>query len=83
MNQFALLRIAAVCELTGRKRSSQYNDIKNGLMTAPVRAGANTKAWPAHEVQAIIRARIAGKTDDELRALVARLHDERAVETAA
>jgi prophage regulatory protein len=30
-------------------------------------------AWPDHEIDAINKAHIAGQTDDEIRALVARL----------
>lgn len=77
MNDTAILRGPAVDQETGRGRSSRYADIKSGLMTEPVHIGARSVGWPAHEVRAINRARIAGKTDDEIRELVRRLHAAR------
>lgn len=60
-----------------RSSTSIYNDIRDGLWTKGVRIGQRSVGWPDYEVEAIVRARIAGKADDEIRALVDRLHDER------
>lgn len=65
-----LLRLPAVLERCARKRSTHYCDIAKGVFTAPVHPGARCSAWPEHEVEAILRARIAGKSDEEIRALV-------------
>jgi prophage regulatory protein len=46
-------------------------------MTKPVRIGRAAVGWPASEVDAINRARIAGKTDEQIRALVQQLHEAR------
>jgi prophage regulatory protein len=40
--------------------------------------GVKASSWPEAEVEALIRARIAGKTDDEIRSLVAKLESARA-----
>ena len=72
-----MLRLPRSCEITGRKPGSFYLDIKNGLMVPPVRIGPNAAAWPAHELEAINRAKIAGATEDEIRALVRRLIEAR------
>jgi prophage regulatory protein len=61
----------------GRSRSSHYNDIQQGLFTRPVYIGARAVGWPAHEVATLNAARIAGKTDEEIRALVAKLEAAR------
>jgi len=61
----------------GRSRSSHYLDIQQGLFTRPVPIGARAVGWPAHEVAALNAARIAGKTDEEIRALVAKLEAAR------
>jgi prophage regulatory protein len=74
-----LLRIGAVMAQRGRSHSSTYNDVKAGVLTTPVRIGANCVGWPAGEIRQINQARIAGKTDDEIRALVAELHQARKV----
>ncbi|HNE72159.1 MAG TPA: transcriptional regulator [Giesbergeria sp.] len=74
----ALWRIDACKGEAGyRSSTSVYNDIRDGLWTKPVAIGQRAKAWPDYEVKAIVRARIAGQTDDEIRELVSRLHAKR------
>lgn len=72
-----LLKLPQVLEQTAKARSTHYNDIKAGLMTPTVSLGVNSVAWPEHEISAINAARIAGKSDDEIRQLVARLVADR------
>ena len=68
-----ILRIPAVKSESGLSRSTIYLRIAQGLWTKPVSLGARAVGWPSDEVAAINAARIAGKTDEEVRALVARL----------
>jgi len=68
-----ILRIPAVKTQSGLSRSTIYLRIAEGLWTKPVNLGARAVGWPSDEVAAINAARIAGKTDEEVRALVARL----------
>lgn len=73
-----ILRMPAVKAETGhRSHASIYNAIKAGLFTRPVPIGQRSVGWPANEVQAINAARIAGKTETEIRELVVRLHTKR------
>jgi prophage regulatory protein len=72
-----MLRLACAVSETGRKPSTLYQDIRAGLFVAPVKVGQRSSAWPSEEVAAIIAARAAGNTDDEIRALVVRLHAAR------
>ena len=58
-------------------RSTIYLRIAQGLWTKPVRLGPWAVGWPAPEVVALNAARIAGRSDDELRALVVALHAAR------
>lgn len=67
---------------TGRHTSSLYEDIQKGLMVRPVKIGGRAVAWPANEVRAITAARIAGKTQPEIKALVKRLEEARKEVTA-
>ena len=76
-----ILRLPAVKTSTGLSRSTIYLRITQGLWTKPVSLGARAVGWPASEVGALNAARIAGKTDAEIRALVAKL--EAARKTAA
>lgn len=68
-----LLRRPALEQLTGKSKSALYRDIDDGLLTEPVRIGSQSVGWPSNEIAAINAARIAGKSDDHIRALVARL----------
>jgi prophage regulatory protein len=61
-----------------RSNASIYNLIRDGLWTKPVPIGQRSVGWPDEEVRAICAARIAGKTEPELRALVEKLHVRRA-----
>ena len=73
-----ILRMPAVKAETGhRSHASIYNAIHAGLFTKPVPIGQRSVGWPSEEVKAINAARIAGKTEAELRDLVQRLHVKR------
>jgi prophage regulatory protein len=73
MQDTTLLRLETVISRRGRSRAQLYVDIKRETMTPPVRLGDKLSAWPAHEIDALNRAEIAGSTKDELRALVREL----------
>ncbi|MCK9622255.1 MAG: AlpA family phage regulatory protein [Methylobacter sp.] len=73
-----LLRRPIVEQATGDSRSTLYRKIQKGLFTRPVRIGGERVAWPSNEVQAINQARIAGKSDEEIKALVIELEVARA-----
>ncbi len=76
----AIWRIEKCKEETGyRSNASIYNLIKEGLWTKPVPIGVRSVGWPDYEVRAINAARIAGKTDDQLRELIDRLHAKRTI----
>ena len=64
---------------TGYSRSTIYLRIAQGLFVKPVSLGARAVGFPAGEVAALNAARIAGKTDAEIRALVAELTAARRV----
>lgn len=75
----SIFRMPAVKAETGhRSHASIYNAIKAGLFTKPVQIGQRSVGWPSDEVKAINAARIAGKSETEIRELVNRLHAKRA-----
>ncbi len=76
-NQVALLRLPSVLELMGKSRSTLYKNISEGTMTKPVNIGGGRVGWPSNEPHAINKARIKGASDDDVRKLVADLHDQR------
>jgi len=73
-----ILRMPAVKVETGHcSHASIYNAINEGLFTKPVKIGQRSVGWPSNEVQAINAARIAGRSETEIRELVKRLHAKR------
>jgi prophage regulatory protein len=68
-----ILRLPDVLRARGRSRSAHYLDIRKGLFTPPVHVGERAVGWPAAELTILNAARIAGKTTEELRQLVASL----------
>lgn len=75
--QNTLLRLPAVKAQSGYSRSTIYLRMSQGLWTRPVSLGARAVAWPAGDVVALNAARIAGKSDDQIRALVLKLEASR------
>jgi len=69
-------RLPDVLEQRGDGRSSLYNDVQRGTWTPPVRAG-RASTWPRHESQTLIAARMASATDEQLRAIVRALLEQR------
>ena len=72
-----IFRLPAVKSETGLSRSTLYLRISQGLWPKPVSLGARAVGWPAREVAAVNAARIAGKSDEEIRALVVKLEAAR------
>lgn len=72
-----ILRLRSVLDATGKRRSSHYNDIAAGLFTRAVKLGPRAVGWPETDVAALQAARIAGKSDDEIRVLVRKLEATR------
>jgi prophage regulatory protein len=68
-----ILRLPIVKSRTGLSRSTIYLRITQGLWTKPVKLGPRASGWPSTETDALNNARIAGKSDDEIRALVKEL----------
>jgi prophage regulatory protein len=74
----SILRMTAVKAETGHaSHASVYGAIHEGLFTVPVPIGQRAVGWPDTEVRAINAARIRGDSDDQLRALVNKLHTAR------
>ncbi len=68
-----ILRLPDVKALSGYSRSTIYLRIAQGLWTKPISLGARCVGWTADEVSTLNSARIAGKSDKEIRELVVKL----------
>ena len=78
-----ILRLPAVKSETGYSRSTIYLRIAQRLWPAQVRLGPRCVGWPSREVAALNSARIAGNSDEEIRALVAKLEAARKTSSSA
>ncbi|WP_369819847.1 helix-turn-helix transcriptional regulator, partial [Oleiphilus sp. HI0066] len=72
-----MMRRPETCRTLGKGRTAFYNDISKGLMTPGVAITSRTVAWPSDEVFAVMKARIAGKSEAELKELVQNLLERR------
>lgn len=72
-----IYRLPKALERSGYSRSTLYQRIADGLWTKPVPLGMRAVGWPESEVNTLIAAVIAGKSNDDLRALVTQLHQKR------
>jgi|Cruoilmetagenom7_1024161.scaffolds.fasta_scaffold13528_4 prophage regulatory protein len=73
----SMLRLPDVMQATGLSRASVYLYAQNGLLTRPIKIGERSAAWPESEIDAINRARIAGKSENDIKVLVTKLLRER------
>ena len=85
VNQFLqsvnpLLRRPIVQKLTGDSRTTLYRKINRKLLTTPVQIGGGRVAWPQNEIVAINQARIAGKNENQIMALVIELQEARLIQ---
>lgn len=84
MSEIEILRLPATMSAFGyRSHASIYCCVKDGLLTKPINIGARSVGWPRGEVQAVLEARIAGCSDEQIRGLVDRLHTQRQERVAA
>jgi prophage regulatory protein len=74
---YRILGLPAVIDRLSKSRSAIYDDIAKGTFPRPISLGGRRVGWSESEIDAIIRARIAGKTEDEVRQLVIDLQDGR------
>jgi prophage regulatory protein len=67
----------AVVGKYGKCVAAIYVDISKGLFVVPVSLGVRAVGFPLLEVDQILKARVAGATEEELRELVNSLHQNR------
>lgn len=70
MQPLAVLRLPQVRALTGLSRSSIYAAVKAGTFPAPFHLGPRAIGFNAAAVESWLAARMAGKPDADVRALV-------------
>jgi prophage regulatory protein len=78
-----LCKLRATLEATGENRSGLYAKIKDGLFMRGVKLGRRAVGWPKGEIAAINAARIAGKSEEQIRAIVRQIEANRALPPGA
>lgn len=78
MGEFRIEREPAARSRLGDCHTVFYGNISEGLITRGVKISARAVGWPSHEIDALVKARIAGASKAEIKSLVERLHAERA-----
>lgn len=73
----SILRLPQVRDATGLGRSTIYALVADRRLTSPVKLSERAVGWPKCEISAINAARIAGRSDEEIRQLVVRLEAAR------
>jgi prophage regulatory protein len=76
-NTFRIMRSPEVIQISGMPRSTRVLHISKGLWPRPISLGGRTVGWISTEVDAVLAARVAGKSDDEIRQLVKNLEAQR------
>lgn len=78
MKPTKMLRPAEAFERYGKKETAVRDAIAAGLFPSFVQLGGRCVGLPEQELEQVIRARIAGLPDAEIRKLVERIHADRA-----
>jgi prophage regulatory protein len=78
-----LIKLPDVAAATALRPTSIYQAIKDGTLPPPLKLTTRSSAWVEHEIAAVNQARIAGRSDSEIRRLVAKLVAARTQPTAA
>jgi prophage regulatory protein len=78
LNEYRIEREPVARGRLGDGRTLFYGNIGEGLVTRGVKISERAVGWPAHEIDAIVKARIAGASKTDIKSLVDRLHAERA-----
>ncbi len=72
------MRIKEIKAQTGLPNSTLYDHMNKGLFCRPIKLSERCSGWLESEVTAIVGARIAGKSEAEIKALVLSLENQRA-----
>lgn len=78
IEQKRIMRIKEIKARVGLPNSTVYDHIKRQLFPKPIKLGERISGWLESEVTAIMAARIAGKSEAEIKALVLSLENQRA-----
>lgn len=74
-----ILRLPEVMRATGKPKSTLYRDIAEGTFPRGIKIGRRSGGWVSTWIARINAARIAGKSEEEIKQMVAEMNAERGV----
>ena len=77
MQNHRIVRESERASITGVPTSTWYDLVESGLAPPAVKVGKRAAGWPESELFALNNARIACKTEDQIRSIVQRLLEAR------
>lgn len=78
INSINFIGMAALRKRTSHSHSGVYNQMDAGLLPRSVKIGPKRVAWIEHEIDEILKARLRGCSDAEIKELVRSLEAQRA-----
>lgn len=78
MGNLKILRLAEAMDRLGISETSWRTAVNAGLLPKPIKLSERTIGFPEHELNQVIRSRIAGLLDADIKKLVERIHEDRA-----
>ena len=72
------IRMQRTKQKTGLSHGGVYLHMKQGTLPSSIRIGEKAVAWIESEIDAVMKARIERRTDEEIRTLVKKLEADRA-----
>lgn len=77
MIELKIIRLPEALERIGICETSYRTAMSNGLVPKLIPLGSRAVGIGQHELDQVIRAKIAGLTDSEIKTLVSKIHKER------
>lgn len=75
--QTQIIKLSDILKVYPKSKSSIYLDIQNQTFPPPISLGSRSVGYILNEVNAVITARIEGRTDDEIKTIVLELTSQR------
>lgn len=72
-----IIRLFEVAKRFGLAKSSTYDRVSRGLIVPPISLGGRARGYIESEINAVLKAMIAGKTEAEIKSLVLELVAQR------
>lgn len=71
------LKTKEILRRTGYSRTTLYNRVKSALFMKSLKLDGRSVVWPEHEVEELLRFMLSEPTEDQIRALVYKIHARR------